>query len=76
MRPFTLQALTWTTVAAAVGSALWLAAAESAQPVSAWRPGFTPPSFSDGGAHVVTVSLESTDVRGKHRAPRDVPEQR
>jgi hypothetical protein len=29
MRPLTLQALAWTTVAAAVGSALWLAAAES-----------------------------------------------
>lgn len=29
MRPITLQALTWATVAAAVASALWLAAVDS-----------------------------------------------
>jgi hypothetical protein len=32
MRPFTLQIVTWLTVAAAIGSAIWLATLESGRP--------------------------------------------
>jgi hypothetical protein len=45
MRPLTLKAMTWTTVVAAVASALWLAAVESDQG-SALRKASTPPERS------------------------------
>jgi hypothetical protein len=69
MRPLTLQALAWTTVAAAVGSALWLAAAESNHdaPSSAGRFAAGTPRAT--GGRVLQVSLPvSPRNRGAVRA--------
>lgn len=46
MRPITLKTLTWATVAAAVASALWLAAVEAERGVDGRLPALTQHAFT------------------------------
>jgi hypothetical protein len=75
MRHSTLQALTWGTVTAAVGSALWLASLESSSErwsgpsVPLHRVGPLTPASADAGYHAVgqqplpTAKTETTALR-------------
>ena len=75
MRPLALRTLTWATVAAAVASAVWLAAVEGG-PGTTLRLTASPPAarlqvaIGDNGAAAETAA---SPQRREHKAPRSQP---
>jgi len=67
MRPLALKAVTWTTVAAAVASALWLAAVESDQGTATrhttLRPQRTPSAWTSDGSGADVLASRLPDSR-------------
>ncbi len=73
MRPIALQTLTWATVAAAVASALWLAAAESdpgaTLRLTALPPALLPLTRPNEPAPTAAVRRRNHDPAAQQRQP-------